>query len=36
MTRAPLRKRFRKEIFEIGEHQGMCSVGTQMLKIHEM
>jgi len=25
-------KRFKNAIFEIGEHQGMCSVGTQMLK----
>jgi hypothetical protein len=36
MTRAPLMKRLRKEILEIGEHQGICSVGTQMLKIHEI
>lgn len=36
VTSAPLIIMFKNTIFDIGEHQGICSVGTHMLNIHAM
>lgn len=36
VTSPALIKMFRKTILDIGEHQGICSVGTHMLKIRAM